>query len=312
MKELLDHASKKYYEGSPIMSDESFDAIAEEFNYSRVGSVQEPGSIALPFQLYSLQKMYYGDPPIKLPEPTIGSPKLDGAAIAIIYIYGNLSLALTRGDGVRGKDITENISSLEGVPKYIKVRDHEPVVQIVGEIVAPITIKNSRNYAAGALGLKDSKEFIERDLTFIAYDIFPKAYPSWAEDINSLVAMGFNTVLQSDWSEFPKDGVVFRVDDNETFESLGYTNKHPRGAFALKTRKAGVITTLESVEWQVGRSGIVSPVAILTPIDIDGAKVSRATLHNIKYIEELNLELGCQVEVIRSGEIIPRVVRRVE
>ena len=93
---------------------------------------------------------------------------------------------------------------------------------------------------------------------------------------------------------------------------LGHTSKHPRGAFALKEQAQGVATTLIDVVWQLGKSGVVSPVAILDPIDIGGATVSRATLHNIEYIRDLNLEIGCRVEVIRSGEIIPRIVRRIE
>lgn len=92
---------------------------------------------------------------------------------------------------------------------------------------------------------------------------------------------------------------------------MGFTAHHPRGAFALKEQKEGVITTLLDVVWQVGKSGVVSPVAILEPILIGDATVSKATLHNIEYIRDLDLEIGCQVEVIRSGEIIPRVVKRV-
>ena len=93
---------------------------------------------------------------------------------------------------------------------------------------------------------------------------------------------------------------------------MGYTAHHPRGAFALKEKKDGVTTELLDVEWQVGKSGVVSPVAILRPIEVGDALVSRATLHNIEYIRSLNLEKGCSVEVIRSGEIIPRIVRRVD
>jgi DNA ligase (NAD+) len=93
---------------------------------------------------------------------------------------------------------------------------------------------------------------------------------------------------------------------------MGYTAHHPRGAFALKEQKEGVITELLDVVWQVGKSGVVSPVAILRPVEVGEALVSRATLHNIEYIRSLNLEIGCNVEVIRSGEIIPRIVRRVD
>jgi DNA ligase (NAD+) len=92
---------------------------------------------------------------------------------------------------------------------------------------------------------------------------------------------------------------------------MGFTSHHPRGAFALKEQKEGVVTTLLDVVWQVGKSGVVSPVAILEPVVVGEARVSRATLHNIEYIRELDLEIGCQVEVIRSGEIIPRIVKKV-
>ena len=92
---------------------------------------------------------------------------------------------------------------------------------------------------------------------------------------------------------------------------MGYTSHHPRGAFALKEQQTGVESTLIKVEWQVGKSGVVSPVAILEPVKIGDATISRATLHNLDYIRELDLEIGCSVEIIRSGEIIPRVVRRV-
>ena len=111
--------------------------------------------------------------------------------------------------------------------------------------------------------------------------------------------------------KFPQDGIVFRLNEYAKFNELGYTSKHPRGAFALKERKGGIITKLLDVEWQVGRSGVVSPVAILEPVTIGEAKVSRATLHNMKYIQELDLEIGCLVEVVRAGEIIPRVLRRI-
>jgi DNA ligase (NAD+) len=123
--------------------------------------------------------------------------------------------------------------------------------------------------------------------------------------------IGFNTVIDSGWDQFPQDGKVIRLLSNNKFQSLGYTDKHPRGAFALKEQQQGVITTLEDVIWQVGRTGVVSPVAILKPILIGAATISRATLNNIKYIKDLNLEIGCNVELIRSGEIIPRILRRV-
>ena len=121
----------------------------------------------------------------------------------------------------------------------------------------------------------------------------------------------FNVVTMGDYAEFPHDGVVFRVDSYRAFDKLGHTSHHPRGAYAFKTREAGVVTKLLDVEWNTGKSGVVAPIGILEPIEIGGAVISRATLHNIAFIDELGLEIGCNVEVIRSGEIIPKVVRRV-
>ena len=234
------------------------------------------------------------------------TPKLDGAAVSITYIDGELQRALTRGDGKRGLDITDKISTL--VPKVITFCG---LVQVTGEVVAPKSIPNARNYASGSLNLKDINEFKTRELTFVAYDFQPHPGDSWCSDMKLLGGWGFNVITLSDYGQFPQDGKVVRADNNRYFEQLGYTSHHPSGAFAIKTRQAGVVTELLDVEWNVGKSGAVSPVAILKPCVIGEATVSRATLHNIGYIEALGLEIGCDVEVIRSGEIIPRIVRRV-
>ena len=130
--------------------------------------------------------------------------------------------------------------------------------------------------------------------------------------MDHLAQNGFEVITHFDATGYPTDGEVFRVDNYDAFYKLGYTAHHPRGAFALKEQKDGVITELLDVVWQVGKSGVVSPVAILRPVEVGDALVSRATLHNIEYIRSLNLEIGCSVEVIRSGEIIPRIVRRVD
>jgi len=149
-------------------------------------------------------------------------------------------------------------------------------------------------------------------LQFIAYDAQSFITDKWTEAMAILASWDFNTVLTTDISMYPDDGEVYRIDDYYKFEKLGYTAHHPRGAFALKEQKDGVVTKLLDVKWQVGKSGVVSPVAILEPVIIGEATVSRATLHNIEYIRELDLEIGCDVEVIRSGEIIPRILRRVQ
>jgi len=309
MEDLLDLASEKYYEGDPIMSDASFDILSSHFNYNMVGH-KVTGGLPHYHPMYSLQKVYDMDESPLNPKHCIESPKLDGAAISILYVNKQYSLALTRGDGTIGQDITENVSHL--VPEYINLGQHG-IIQINGEVLAPKDIKNSRNYAAGALHLKDVTEFKSRDLRFVAHDMEAEEFSFWSSAMKHLHCNeGFNTVLDFDVTDFPTDGTVYRIDDKEKFKELGYTSKHPRGAFAFKVQKPGVQTKLLDVIWQVGKSGVVSPVAILKPVIVEGAKVSRATLHNFKYINDLELEIGCNVEIIRSGEIIPRVVRKID
>lgn len=305
LEQFLKKASKAYYEGTPIITDEEFDELSRIIDFNSIGyssdfkwSHYEP--------MYSLQKVYRGerDPRIK---GLVCTPKLDGAAISIRYSDTNLVMAITRGDGKKGINITDKVKLL--VPNKIGQAGE---VQVTGEVVCPKDTPNARNLASGSLGLKDLEEFSRRPLTFIAYDVTPKIYDNWSDDMTRLRYEGFNTVLDSDWEEFPQDGKVFRLNNNKEYESLGFTAHHPRGAYALKERKEGVVTTLLDVVWKVGKSGVVSPIAILAPVNIDGALVSKATLHNISYIKALGLEIGCAVEVIRSGEIIPRVVRRID
>lgn len=314
MKSFLDYASSKYYAGNPIISDEEFDMLADYYDYKSVGAAVSEDSIAHAFPMWSLQKVYDDEPLISLGGTVATTSKLDGAAVANYYCEGKHFLSLTRGDGKKGLDITDKMRLL--IPQEITYSSMcEPITQITGEVVAPKHIENARNYAAGALNLKSVEEFRERDLTFIAYGITPNVYDTWTEDMEKLATVyGFKTVFTCDpdyLDQFPQDGIVFRVDEYSRFNDMGYTSKHPRGAFALKERKSGVVTKLLDVEWQVGRSGVISPVAILEPIKIGDATVSRATLHNPKYIKDLDLDYNCLVEVVRSGEIIPRVVRRI-
>lgn len=309
MKEFLDKASKSYYEGTPIISDAEFDSLAERFGYNQVGYSVTDG-IPHMFKMYSLQKVFSkADLPSDI-EKYICTPKLDGAAVSILYTNGMLALALTRGDGNIGRDITEKMRAL--VPNTISLLE---TVQITGEVVAPKTIPNARNYASGALNLKSMEEFEQRDLTFVAYDInhtVDEQGRLYEQTLFLLRDFGFSEVSTFNSDNYPTDGSVYRLNSYALFENMGYTSHHPRGAVALKEEKDGKVTKLVDVVWQVGKSGVVSPVAILDPIDIDGAIVSRATLHNIEYIRSLELEIGCNVEVIRSGEIIPRILRRVD
>jgi len=309
MHHFLEKASAMYYNGNPILSDEEFDALARKYRYEEVG-YQVTDGIPHMYRMYSLQKVFDLNEVEGSTAPMVRTPKLDGAAVSLQYVNGHLAQALTRGDGQLGRDITLKMEEL--VPNVIGIKGN---LQITGEVVAPDTIPNARNFAAGSLNLKDYMEFRERckELRFVAYDIQGDvSYERLSEAMNHLAQQGFHTITHFDATGYPTDGEVFRVDSYDAFYKLGYTAHHPRGAFALKEQKDGVITELLDVVWQVGKSGVVSPVAILRPVEVGDALVSRATLHNIEYIRSLNLEIGCSVEVIRSGEIIPRIVRRVD
>ena len=313
LEQYLYVASRAYYAGNPIISDAQFDQLAESIGYNAVGAKQHGNVEKHVYQMYSLQK-YYEDEDQKRPlegyRDIAVSIKLDGAAISLLYVDGNLVRGLTRGDGVEGQLITDKLLATKLVPHTIPVMG---VVQVTGEIVAPINIENARNYAAGALNLKSVDEFKTRAIGFFAYGVQPSLSSKFTEDLDQLRSFGFSVINEPDLDKiYPCDGVVFRINDNKTFYELGYTAKHPRGAYARKERAQHVETKLLDVEWQVGKSGKVTPVAILEPVYIGDALVSRATLNNPGFIEMLDLQIGDTVAVIRSGEIIPCILHKVD
>ena len=308
MKDFFEKCEAAYFSGYPIISDAEYDALVKKWNHQSVGHTVTDGVPHL-YKMYSLQKFFdIAEAPNT--SEYVCTPKLDGAAVSLLYVNGHFALGLTRGDGNLGRDVTTKLEEL--VPAIIPMRGS---VQITGEVVLPSFVPNARNVASGLLNLKDLKEFRERsqDLVFVAYDIhFEKDYSKYDEIMSALAHEGFNVVTTFDASDYPTDGLVYRLNDQKNFKKMGHTAHHPRGAFALKEQKEGVHTELLDVVWQVGKSGVVSPVAILDPVEVEGAIVGRATLHNIEYIRSLDLEIGCKVEVIRSGDIIPRIVRRVD
>ena len=263
--------------------------------------------------MFSLQKFYEDEGkanPLSSETNVSYSIKLDGAAISILYIEGELSRVLTRGDGKEGTDITEKFIGSNLIPQTLHC---DGIVQITGEIAAPKHVPNARNYASGSLSLKDINEFRTRSIEFFAYGMQPTQYDTYEEDMDLLKRVGFNTVRDTDLDKvYPTDGLVYRINSNKRFEELGYTSHHPRGAYAKKERSAGAVTTIKDVVWQVGKSGKVTPVALLEPVLLGDATVSRATLNNIAFIEELDIQIGDSVHVIRSGEIIPCITHKVE
>lgn len=311
MKTLLNKASEAYYNGEPFLTNEQYDAL--EAKYVQV--ISGEGEIAHMYRMYSLQKTYdINDTPFPTGTGVVETPKLDGAAVSLLYIDGKLAMALTRGDGIKGRDITDKMRFI--APDNLEFK--QPF-QVTGEVVCPKDVPNARNFASGALNLKDKNEFLDRakELYFVAYGVSEEFQTdSYFADMLLLQAQGFYvcTDVPSEQKDcvFPLDGIVYRYDSNDKYEDAGFTSKFPRGAFAYKQNAEGVVTTLLDVIWQTGKTGKVSPVAILEPIKIGDAMVSRATLNNIAFIQAMDLVIGCKVKVVRSGEIIPCITERVE
>jgi len=331
IKNYMKLASEAYYQGKPILSNEEYDSLESIHGQILGGS----GDIPHAYRMYSLKKHYDKDGALPLNKAEcVETPKLDGAAVDVFYVDGEFQHMLTRGDGVKGRDITNKAQHLN-IPEVINLGD---MVQITGEVVARKDVENSRNYASGALNLKDLSEYYQRvtdgEMVFVAYNI-QVVQNRWGlgthytTDMTKLHDLGFNVITigsnpiyytapdvcvltkSTPWeNKYPTDGIVYRINDNAKFNEQGFTDKFPRGAIAWKEEQEAVQTKLLAVEWDTGKSGKVTPVAILEPVMIGEAMVARATLNNIAYIEALDLELGCTVEVIRSGEIIPKIIGR--
>lgn len=314
IKEYLDAASEAYYNGSPFISDEVFDRLASSIGYMGVGASAHDDVEKHYYPMYSLQKFYEGEGknPLQGYNDLSKSLKLDGAAISILYMDGELVRVLTRGDGIEGRVVTDKFLATKHIPHKIRLMG---IVQVTGEVAAPKHIPNARNYASGSLNLKDINEFKTRAVEFFAYGIQPYQSLTFDEDMTILKKLGFNTIKDGKGELdkiYPCDGIVFRINNYQVFDELGYTSDFPRGAYALKERGESVETILLDVEWNTSKTGRVTPVAILEPVYIGDALVSRATLNNPGFIEALGLCIGDRVGVIRSGEIIPTITHRIE
>ena len=269
--------------------------------------------------------------------------KIDGLAISIKYEDGRLVSAATRGDGSVGEDVTENIKTIFSIPKVLK---ENRTFEVRGEVYLPrksfellnseresnneVLFANPRNAAAGSLRQLDSKITAKRRLSAFIYSIVgDDSIVSQENALNTAKEYGLpvnpnfklckniDEVIEyiSYWTEHKKDlpydidGIVIKVNSYSTQEEVGYTQKSPRWATAYKFPEEELATKLLDVELSVGRTGIITPVAILDPIVISGSTVSKASLHNKDIIEELDIHIGDMVVVKKAGEIIPKVVR---
>lgn len=276
-------------------------------------------------------------------------PKIDGLACSLIYENGKLVRAATRGDGVVGENVTANVRTIRSIPLTLKVPEGEAVPELLdvrGEVYMPrqafmrlneqraergeSEFANPRNAAAGSLRQLDPQVTASRSLSFFAYYLVGEgAQPKHSESLALLARYGFKVsenykVVENideaikyigDFNElrqglsYDTDGAVIKVNDVYQQRILGATGKDPRWATAYKYPPEQAETTLEDIDWRVGRTGVLTPTAVLTPVKLSGSVISRATLHNEDFIRVKDIRIGDRVVINKAGEIIPEVLR---
>jgi len=274
----------------------------------------------------------------------ICEPKFDGASLNLIYEDGYLKQAITRGDGIEGEDVTSNAKTIQSIPLFI---DYKESIEIRGEVVikkqdfeeinsqrvkqGESLFANPRNAAAGSLRQLDPKVTAKRKLYFYPWGVGQNSleFSLLSKKMEFIYSLGFlkppfskscTTVecIEEAYKEatalresYPimLDGMVVKVDEVAKQESLGYTQKYPRWMCAYKFPAIEKTTTIKDIIPQVGRTGVVTPVAIVEPVDIEGAVVERATLHNYDEIRKKDIKIGDRVIIIRSGDVIPKITK---
>ena len=268
----------------------------------------------------------------------IAMAKMDGLTCSLRYVNGKLVSAETRGNGIEGEDITHNAKVISSIPQKINYKD-ELIVD--GEIICTYedfepfkdTYKNPRNFASGSIRLLDSEECKKRHLTFVAWDVITSF------NTEGLVSQYLSVKLQFIKEEFgftvvpyivdeyieldnvekffkenciyPIDGLVFKYDDTNVYNAAGRTDHHFKGGLAYKFYDETYETEVKNIEWTIGRTGQLTPVAIFEPVEIKGSTVSRASLHNISIMKQILGEkpyIGQKIKVAKMNEIIPQII----
>ena len=285
------------------------------------------------------------------PVAYVAEPKLDGLAVSLLYENGELVRGATRGDGETGEDITANVRTIRSVPLHLRGKNPPARMEVRGEVVMPHdgfarlnkrqeeagqkTFANPRNAAAGSLRQLDSRITAQRPLEFYAYSVAQLDGEGWPDTHSGMldrvrewglrvnkevkICQGLEAMLafyedimarRMDLG-YDIDGVVYKVDRLDWQRDLGFVSRAPRWAVAHKFPAQEEITVLNEVDWQVGRTGALTPVAKLEPVQVGGVTVSNATLHNIDEIRRLDIRVGDSVVIYRAGDVIPKVVRTV-
>ena len=370
---LKQYAYAYYVEDNPLVSDEMYDKLYHDIlayeeknpenalfdsptkrvggvvrdNFSKAKHIKRMWSMEDVFEMEGLQKWLervYKN----VDNPSfISEPKFDGASMNLLYREGKLVQAITRGDGVIGEDVTENVKTIRSVPLAI---DYHDTIEIRGEVVIRVKdfekineerlqsgetlFSNPRNAAAGSLRQLDSKVTAKRKLFFYPWGLGENSLEEklLSKKMAFVHSLGFlapplshaTPTLQdmektyhdiiAKRSEIPMmmDGMVIKVDEVHLQEELGYTVKNPRWMCAYKFPAVEKSTKIKAITLQVGRTGVVTPVAEVEAVDIDGATIERATLHNFDEIERKDIMIGDTVIIIRSGDVIPKIIKVLE
>ena len=346
----LNKATVAYDKGEPIMSDKEWDDLyfelqslekkygqslenspTRKIHFEKVSELKKVKHSHLMLSLDKTKdidviKSFFGD------KDRIAMCKMDGLTCSLTYENGKLISAETRGDGIVGEDITHNALVIPSIPNRI---NYSKRLVIDGEIICTYydfenfkdEYKNPRNFASGSIRLLDSKECANRKLTFVAWDVIEgMSGKLLTENLQELNKLGFNIVpiAASDTVEvqidtikdfakafgYPIDGVVFKFNDIEYGKSLGVTDHHFKNAIAYKFYDEEYETRLINIHWTMGRTGVLTPVAIFEPIEIDGTIVERASLHNYSIMREVLgscAYVGQKIKVYKANQIIPQI-----
>lgn len=373
-EELSDHNYRYYQLADPVISDYEFDRLMNELGAlekefpeflspnsptQRVGGwvTREFVSVAHQYPMLSLDNTYsegelrdFDNRVSKLlnePYEYVCELKIDGVSISLIYRNGELAQAITRGDGVRGDDVTMNVKTIHSVPLKLAPGDYPANFEVRGEIFMPLSgfrrmnsqreeegeqqFANPRNATAGTLKTQDSAEVARRPLDIFVYYLLgdEPVGNTHFERLNLLRKWGFKVsdikakcksideVFQfindiganRSQLNFDIDGVVLKVNSISQQEKLGFTSKSPRWAIAYKFKAEEARTRLLSIDYQVGRTGAVTPVANLEPVFLSGSTVKRATLHNADVMAALDIRVGDEVLIEKGGDIIPKITQ---
>ncbi len=337
--EISDSEYDKLYEELLKQEKENPNFTAKNSPTQKIGGISKNAhKIKHKIKMQSLKKVYSIDNLAKWynknnphHQQMLCEPKIDGLAITLIYKNGKLIKGATRGNGETGEDFTENIKTIISVPKTLKRPVNIEVrgeVFITGENFENLKDKfsNPRNAASGSVRQNNPEITRARNLSFFAYQCIGGDFSKDSEALAELKDLGFETIPYNFannfddvknyinlWenkrktTDFPTDGVVIKLNDLKSREKAGISTTYPNWAIAYKYSPKTAKTTLKNIEFSMGKSGIFTPIAVFEPVDISGQRLSKATLHNLEFMKNLDIKINDKITIKKAGEILPIV-----